>query len=317
MGTPWDRAAARYLEEWVPRFMPYHLDLVRDLSLSQGQRVLVTMAGPGAEMLAVARAVGDKGKVLATDTSVEMIRICQEQIEKARFDRVMCMQADASDTGNGDWNAIVCAFGLRHFEDRELLFKSWRSALVGSGKVGVLVWGPSGRGDPFDLLTSALAEFAPNALEGRARIDPARDSMRRMFEQGGLSLVRHTVIRHTVNFTSAESFLSALSEGCTWRKISEELGAQRMARIAARFFDQVGGLTVPLTFQPAATLAIAAIPGASVTIGGRGMTAPQLSQAQVAEPAPRELNEHDQWVQKISRVEPWDDNPPDDGPKKS
>src|SRR5690242_1791994 len=38
MATPWDRAAAKYIEEWVPRFVPYHVDLVRELALAQGQR---------------------------------------------------------------------------------------------------------------------------------------------------------------------------------------------------------------------------------------------------------------------------------------
>jgi hypothetical protein len=56
MGTPWDRAALGYLEEWVPRFVPYHLDLVREMALAPGQRVLVPSAGPGAEVLPVARA---------------------------------------------------------------------------------------------------------------------------------------------------------------------------------------------------------------------------------------------------------------------
>ena len=57
MATPWDRAAAKYIEEWVPRFVPYHVDLVRELALAQGQRVLVVSSGPGSEVLAVARAV--------------------------------------------------------------------------------------------------------------------------------------------------------------------------------------------------------------------------------------------------------------------
>ena len=54
MATPWDRAAAGYLDEWVPRFVPYHLDLVRELALHPGARVLVASAGPGSEVLAVA-----------------------------------------------------------------------------------------------------------------------------------------------------------------------------------------------------------------------------------------------------------------------
>jgi len=78
MATPFDHAAQRYLDEWVPRFVPYHLDLVRELALAQGQRVLVARSGPGAEVLAVSRAVGPLGSVRATDPSAEMVRICSE-----------------------------------------------------------------------------------------------------------------------------------------------------------------------------------------------------------------------------------------------
>ena len=67
MATPWNRAADRYVTEWMPRFRPYHLDLVRELALDEGQRVLVTTSGPGAEVLALAHAVGPTGLVLAHD----------------------------------------------------------------------------------------------------------------------------------------------------------------------------------------------------------------------------------------------------------
>src|SRR3954451_17586568 len=72
MASYWDRAAAGYLEEWVPRFMPYHVDFVREAALSAGQRAFVVSSGPGAEVLAVARAVGKTGLVRATDLSEEM-----------------------------------------------------------------------------------------------------------------------------------------------------------------------------------------------------------------------------------------------------
>ena len=67
MATPWNRAADRYVTEWMPRFRPYHLDLVRELALEEGQRALVVTSGPGAEVLAVANAVGPKGHVRSTD----------------------------------------------------------------------------------------------------------------------------------------------------------------------------------------------------------------------------------------------------------
>lgn len=285
MGTPWDRPAARYLEEWVPRFVPYHLDLVQELALSRGQRVLVASAGPGAEVLAVARAVGDRGAVRATDASGELVSICEEQVRKAGFSRVTCERAEPADVGEGDWNAIVCAFGLWHLPDRTSVLKSWAGALASSGKVGVLTFGPSDVGDPFELLANSLREIVPDASTMPSRVSPDRESIAAMFEEGGLSIVRHTVLRHTVTFPTAEAFTSAIREGRTWRRVWEELGPERMGQVTARFYDRVGGPTAPLSFAPAVTLAIAALPGAEVELMSRpSVKAPYL--ASVPPPKP-------------------------------
>src|SRR5690606_25806838 len=207
MGTPWDRAAAKYSEEWVPRFAPYHQDLVRELALAQGQRVLVVSSGPGAEVLAVARAVGERGFVRATDRNEELVKVCCDQLEKARFAAVQCERAEPSDVGDGVWNAIVCAFGLWSMEDRARVLGRWASALAPSGKVGVLTFGPPSDDDPFEMLSRALADLEPNAVHRPTNVDASREAMTKMFEASGLSLVRHTVLRHTVTFATAEAFV--------------------------------------------------------------------------------------------------------------
>ncbi len=269
MATPFDRAAKRYLEEWVPRFVPYHVDLVRELALAEGQRVLVASCGPGAEVLAVARAVGDRGTVRATDTSADMVAICDEQVKVAGFRAVTCEKAPAGDVGLGGWNAVICAFGLWQMTDRTAVLATWASALAPNGKVGVLTFGPPDDSDPFEVLTRSLRELEPSAVHRPPRIDADRESVARMFEDGGLALVRHTVLRHTVSFRTAEDFIAAIREGRTWRRVWEELGPERMARVTAHFYDQLGGPTAPLVFEPAATLAIAALPGAEVELAVR------------------------------------------------
>lgn len=296
MATPFDRAATRYIEEWVPRFVPYHLDLVRELALAQGQRVFVARCGPGAEVLAVARAVGDRGKVRATDPSADMVRICAEQARKAGFPSVTCEQADPDDVGEGGWNAIVCAFGMWTVRDRPAVMKGWADSLAPRGKLGVLTFGPPDEHDPFEILARALRELEPNATTKPPRIEASRESFAKTFESGGLALVRHTLLRHTVSFPTAEDFVNAIREGRTWRNVFEELGPERMGRVTARFYDQVGGPTEPLVFEPAATLAIAALPGAEVELAVRpSVVAPRLSSLP---PAPSE------------RDEPWDDTKP-------
>jgi ubiquinone/menaquinone biosynthesis C-methylase UbiE len=301
MATPFDRAATRYIEEWVPRFVPYHLDLVRELALAQGQRVLVARCGPGAEVLAVARAVGDRGRVRATDPSAELVRICAEQVKKAGFPSVSCEQAEADDVGDGNWNAIVCAFGLYTLQDRPAVIARWAASLAPHGKVGVLTFGPPDQNDPFEILALALRELEPSAVTKPPRIESSRESFEKEFEDGGLALVRHTVLRHTVSFATAEDFVAAIREGRTWRNVFEELGPERMGRVTARFYDQVGGPTEPLVFEPAATLAIAALPGAEVELAVR---------PSVVAPAPRKSSFPPPPAGPGERTEPWDDTKP-------
>jgi SAM-dependent methyltransferase len=270
MGTPWDRAAEGYLEEWVPRFVPYHLDLVREMAMRAGDRVLVTSAGPGAEVLAVARAVGDGGSVRATDKSEEMVRLCREQTDRARLATpIECAVADAGDSQGGPWDAVLCAFGLWQIDSRTDALRSWAGALRPAGKIGLITWGPSDPEEPFEMLSACLHDLEPELPLPGSYVLAARDSMAAMFDDAGLAMVRHTVIRHTLAFVSADAFVRAMREGCTWRRIWEEIGDARMQRVAARFFERVGGPDAPLSFHPPATIAIAALPGAEVELQHR------------------------------------------------
>jgi SAM-dependent methyltransferase len=270
MGTPWDRAAEGYLAEWVPRFIPYHLDLVREMALRQGDRVLVTSAGPGAEALAVARTVGERGLVRATDKSAEMVRICRGQVDAAGLPApVECTVAEAGDASGGPWDGILCAFGLWQLSDRAAVLRAWQRALASKGKVGIITWGPSDPAEPFARLAACLHELEPTYRLPEPHVDAARDAMATMFEQAGLAMVRHTVVRHTLGFKSAAAFVRAMREACTWRRIWEELGDARMEQVALRFYESCGGPDKPMSFDPPATLAIAARPGDEVELEGR------------------------------------------------
>jgi ubiquinone/menaquinone biosynthesis C-methylase UbiE len=279
MATPWDRAAAGYLDEWVPRFVPYHLDLVRELTLKAGARVLVVSAGPGSEVLAVARTVGENGRIRATDKSEEMVRICGEQAKKAGFANVEAHVADAAETKGGPWDAIVCAFGLWQMEgERGALLRAWAEALAPAGKVGILTWGPPDVDGPFELLSSCMAELEPALHVPSPRVLAGREPMAMLFDEGGLAMVRHTVVRHTLAFKSAERFVRAVKEACTWRRVWEQIGEARFSALGARFFEKVGGPDVPLSFDSPATIAIGALPGAEIELENRpSLRVPKVS----------------------------------------
>jgi ubiquinone/menaquinone biosynthesis C-methylase UbiE len=267
MATPWDRAAEGYVKEWVPRFVPYHLDLIRETTLRPGNRVLVVSAGPGSEVLAAARAVGDHGYIRATDKSGEMVRILSEQVKQAGFrTRIDCETSDAMDASHGPFDAVICAFGMWQLEARVAALRAWREALQPAGKVAIITWGPPEADQPFEVLHRCLLEVEPSYALPASNIHAAREAMEKMFGDAGLAMVRHTVVRHTLSFPTAEAFVRAMGEACTWRRVWEELGEARLERVAAKFYEKVGGPDEPVTFQPPATLAIATHPDAEIEL---------------------------------------------------
>lgn len=272
MATPWDRAASRYVEEWVPRFTPYHLDLIQEVKVEPGERVLVACAGAGPEALAAARAVGPSGFVRATDEDREMVAICDGQAKAAGLANVKCESTDGGDVSGGPWDVIVCAFALWHLKDRPGALKAWAQALKPNGKVAVMTWGPTEEDDPIERVTRCLQHLEPDYLPPSPRILSERDSMGQMFEEAGLTMVRHTVVRHTLAFKRAEDFFLALKEASTWCDIWEELGEARMSRVAARFYGLVGGPDAPLSWEPPATLAIAGLPGQEIEVASRRLS---------------------------------------------
>src|SRR6478735_1078383 len=268
--TAWDRAAEGYAAQWLPRYVPYQQDLVRELTLRAGERVLVPAAGPGAEAIAAARIVGDQGFVRATDPSSEMIRLAKERVLAAGMTSlVSCDQVDALDTAGGPWDAIVCAFGLWQVGDRQKVLTKWREALSPLGKVGVLVWGPPDVEGPWVAFRRSLAKIEPSLADGLRWTDAEREPMAKTFEAAGLELVRHTIVRHTLNFPSAEAFVRSVTEACTFREVYERLGEETYHRVVVGFYDQVGGPDAPLSFQPAATIAIGCNPGVEIELEAR------------------------------------------------
>jgi threonine dehydrogenase-like Zn-dependent dehydrogenase len=259
MGTAWDRAAEGYVREWVPRFEPYHLDLVRALGLSGGEQVLVTSAGPGAEIVPLARAIGAKGRVRATDPSESMVRLCRELTARAQLETpVEVAVADGADTSGGEpWDAVVNAFGFWQLRDRVATLRAWGQSLAPHGMVGLIAWGPEEPTDPFDMLRASLRQVEPAMASPITGVRPDREGFEAMLGESGLTIARHAVVRHPMTFATASAFVGAMRDSCAWRAIHEELGDERFSRVAEHFYARVGGPAAPLRLAPPATVVIA------------------------------------------------------------
>jgi protein-L-isoaspartate O-methyltransferase len=277
MGIPWesaDSAAPGYLDEWVPRFVPYHADLLRELAVRQGQRVLVPCAGPGFEVAALARAVGGGGIVRATDANSAMVRLAADRIRAAGVSATAAaVRAPSDETAGGPWDAIFCAYGLASPGEVVGILDAWRRSLTPTGKVGIVAWGPSEASGPFARFRARFGEVGRVGFPDDK--DVTREAMMALFSSAGLELVRHTVVRHTMAFATAAAFVRAMTDACVVRNASRE----DLDRAAAGFYADVGGPDAPLSFESPSTIAIACLPGAEVELDARpSVRAPSQSQ---------------------------------------
>lgn len=257
----WDGAASPYFDLWVPRLIPYHEDLVRRAVPRPGERVLVTAAGPGAELLPISRALAGRGELVATDSCPEMIAHARSEATKAEIQMPLELRvADASDTLGRKWDLILSSFGLWQLEDRILVLRAWRDALADGGRVAVLEWGPPEPHGPFELIGQALETVAPDlAAVQRTHGLASRESMGEMLSSAGLQMVRHAVVRNLMAFGSAEGFLQTMCLGGPFVKFADALGRDRTQRIGEVFYAMIEppSARTPLSFSPAASIAIA------------------------------------------------------------
>lgn len=270
MGMPWNRASASYRETFLPRFLPYHHELAEQLGVKEGDRVLVPRCGPGTDAIAFARAVGEPGSVRAIDSDAAFGDIVTKRFKEAGVaKRATFEQAPYRDTSGAPYSIIATAFATFTEDEERNALEAWRDALAHHGKLGRMTWGPADDDDPYALYFDAIAEFAP-ALAARAT-DPVveRNALGKLFESAGLVMVRHTIIRHTQVFAGAEEFVDALVPALAWHPELVALGETTLQKIRARFLDRAGGPAAALSFQPAATIAIAALPGDEVELPHR------------------------------------------------
>ena len=259
----WDRASPGYLAEWQPNFAPYEADLASELGLREGNQVLTTA---GFEALALARAVGETGRVFACDPSDDVLVLCKEKLEAAGL---LSRVTASTEPANGPFDAAVSAFALPQSSDAVALLRNLGETIRPAGKVGVIVWGPAIDGDPERAFAKIIDEVHPelHAADEPEGLD--RASLVALFERAGLVVVRHTVVTHPLVFQRAERFARSLLAARSYGPKLVALGETHVAAALARFYERVAAQDTPVSYSPAATIVIAAHPGAEVELPHR------------------------------------------------
>jgi len=204
-------------------FEPYAVDLARRLPPA-ATRVLEVAAGTGRVSRHLLGALPTSGTLLATDLNDTMLARAAQLISDAR---VTWRAADvqALPLGDGEFDAVVCQFGLMFVPDKPLAIREMRRVLRKGGRLLVSTWDHLDRNEA----TQVLQELAFSAFPG----DPPlfmripfsmsdREALRALVADAGFADVEVETVQCTGHSESAAHLATGMVRGNPlWHQLVE------------------------------------------------------------------------------------------------
>jgi SAM-dependent methyltransferase len=246
----WQAAAAAW-HQWGPTLASW-LDPATELMLDmagsgEGSRVLDVAAGAGEQTLLAAKRAGQKGSVLATDISSNILEFAAQEARQAGFNNVETRVLDGENLDElvpASFDSVISRVGLIYFPDQQKALTGMRRALKPGGKMAAIVYSTPENNRFFSIPVSIIRKRAqlppplprqpgPFSLGGAGVLEAA-------FQKAGFHDIRIQVVPAPLRMSSAaecvrferESFgalhqmMSGLSEAEraeTWQEIEETL----------------------------------------------------------------------------------------------
>ena len=142
-------------------FAPYADDLASRLADLQHGHILETAAGTGVVTRALVSTLPEGVSILATDLNQPMLDHASRQLPSKR---VAWQQADAQHLPlpGGEFDAVVCQFGVMFFSDKPRAFSEASRVLKPGGRYLFNVWDRIEENEFADIVVKAVATLFPD-----------------------------------------------------------------------------------------------------------------------------------------------------------
>ena len=121
---------------------PLQAALLDHIAAKPGDSILDIGCGCGATSLALAKMVGDSGRVLGVDISRPMLEHAAKRAKEAGLNNVAFEEADAQSHAldNAEFDTVTSRFGIMFFADPVAAFQNFKSSLKSNGQLSFMCW---------------------------------------------------------------------------------------------------------------------------------------------------------------------------------
>lgn len=258
----WENAAQAWhrwgpaIEAWLGTATEQMLD---DVRLEPGSRVLDVAAGAGGQTLTAARRVGPTGQVCATDISPAILEYAASSAADAGLDNVTTLEADGEDLSalpDDSFDAAISRVGLIYFPDQHQALTEIVRTLRPGGRLSSVVYSTPDRNGFFAKPVGIIRRIADLPAPAPGMPGPfslgAPGVAEAAYERAGLVDVTVTPVLSPVRMSSAAECLrfeqdsfGALHQMLAGVSEEERAGAWREIQTALEHYEDADGFTGP------------------------------------------------------------------------
>ncbi|MCO4821784.1 MAG: class I SAM-dependent methyltransferase [Flavobacteriaceae bacterium] len=206
----WDKAASYYENSWQEQLKPAHDLLIETSNVQYGDHIIDLAAGTGLVSFRLLEKAGEKGNLLATDLSDEMINIGNTLSQLAKLENIKFKREDAEniDSVSNSYDLATCALGLMYFPEPENALSEMHRVLKPGGRAVTAVWGSRkncGWADIFPIVDKRVnTDVCPMFFNlGESEV------IKYPFENAGFKDIKIQKIKTTLFYTSSEEACDA------------------------------------------------------------------------------------------------------------
>lgn len=207
-----DRSSETYDAVGVAFFTSFAHQLLADIQLAPGERVLDVGCGRGAVLFPAAERVGEHGSVLGIDLSPAMIERTAQDIKDRGLANVSVavMDAERPTLTDTTFDVVLAAFVAFFLPDPIAGLRAWHDLLAPGGRIGLTTFGDD---DPrWAGVREVFRPFVPPAMAW-AMANPANpfastESFDRTLASVGFTGVSSVMRQHQVGYADPEQWIN-------------------------------------------------------------------------------------------------------------